>query len=95
MPTRVDPTMYSDTPIFQALLEGRRGRWPGIPMEELPPVPVFPIAQPQPNAPDDVPVMSRVQPIHATPGRPVTPYTPAAYDPEETAPMLIPHLGQG
>jgi hypothetical protein len=40
MATRVDPAMYGDTPIFQALLEERRGRWPGIPMEELPALPV-------------------------------------------------------
>lgn len=49
MTTRVDPAMYSDTPIFQALLEERKGRWPGIPANRLPPVsPVISLVLPLP-----------------------------------------------
>jgi hypothetical protein len=70
MATRVDPKQYGDTPIFQGLLEERRGRWPGIPMEELPALPV-----PHDGAPYTLPVMSRVQAV-----RPYTLLTD--YDPE-------------
>lgn len=82
MATRVNPTMYSDTPIFQALLEERKGRWPGIPMEELPALPV-----PHDGAPYTIPVMSRVQAV-----RPYTPPQPLPeIDPEATAEMPLPH----
>lgn len=36
MAIRVDPEQYADTPIFQALLADRKGRWPGIPDDGLP-----------------------------------------------------------
>jgi hypothetical protein len=61
MATRVDPKQYGDTPIFQGLLEERRGRWPGIPMEELPALPV-----PHDGAPYTLPVMSRVQAVRSS-----------------------------
>lgn len=92
MATRVDPAMYSDTPIFQALLDERKGRWPGIPMEELPAIPVS-----YDGAPYTLPVMSRVQPIR--PYTPLTDYDPenmperdwdVKIDPEATAEMPLP-----
>lgn len=89
MATRVDPAMYSDTPIFQALLDERKGRWPGIPMEELPAIPVS-----YDGAPYTLPVMSRVQPIQDVPSARLRPYTPLqplpAIDPEATAEMPLP-----
>lgn len=62
MTTRVDPSMYSDTPIFQRLLADRKGRWPGIPVNELPALPV-----PHDGTPYTLPVMSLVQPIPSDP----------------------------
>lgn len=82
MTTRVDPRQYGDTPIFQGLLEERKGRWPGIPMEELPALPV-----PYDGAPYTFPVMSRVQAV-----RPYTPLQPLpAIDPDATTEMPLPH----
>jgi hypothetical protein len=90
MTTRVDPAMYGDTPIFQALLAERKGRWPGIPMGELPPVPLLttsvPVGEPQ-GAP---PAMYRVQPLPSSPAARTRPYVKEFQDPEETVSMVLP-----
>lgn len=84
MATRVDPAQYTDTPIFQALLEERKGRWPGIPegevydsqtMERM-------VSSLEELAAQDPPVMQRV-----TPGLPD--YVRVQPDPEETVQMPI------
>lgn len=89
MATRVDPELYSDSPIFRELLRERRGRWPGIPLEELPPValvtPTEPVEAPQ-SAP---PAMYRVEPLQAAQTSRARPYVPS-YDPEETVPTTLP-----
>lgn len=96
MATRVDPAQYGDTPIFQALLEERRGRWPGIPMEELPPT-----YDPETASPGwkallaAPPAMYRVQPIQDTPAARTRPYAAVDPDPEETAPMPLPQAAEG
>lgn len=85
MATRVDPAMYSDTPIFQALLEERKGRWPGIPMEELPPLqnPLEFALGAMEDALTPPPAMYRVQPLPSSPAPRTRPYTPLTdYDPE-------------
>jgi hypothetical protein len=83
--------MYSDTPIFQTLLEERRGRWPGIPMEELPPVT---LSVPEEDLSTPSRAMYRVVPMQEAPGRSVRPYMDAEPlsdpDPEATAPMPLP-----
>jgi len=78
MPTRVDPAMYSDTPIFQKLLEERRGRWPGIPMRELP----FAFEEDTPAPP------KAVYQVVPTPQEPDA--ATSDHDPETTAPMPLP-----
>jgi len=96
MATRVDPEQYSDTPIFREMLRDRRGRWPGIPVEELPPARLMPTTVLRNEAPQAPPVMSLVEPIAPVPER-ARPYAKEflAYDPEETAPMLLPHVSDG
>jgi hypothetical protein len=83
MTTRVDPELYSDSPIFRAMLRERKGRWPGIPLEELTSgfsqtLTVTPLG----DAPLVPPVVSRVRPL-------------VPYDPEETRPMPLPSFSQG
>lgn len=105
MATRVDPEAYADTPLFRGLLRERKGRWPGIPTDELPPIPPLapstPLEEPQ-SAP---PAMYRVQPLSGASSARVRPYTPLTdYDPENmperdwdadpdaTAPMPLPPI---
>lgn len=93
MATRVDPELYRDSPIFRELLRERKGRWPGIPLEELPPV-----SLPTPSAPVDAPqsappAMYRVEPLGAAQTARTRPYVAKeflAYDPEETIPTALP-----
>jgi hypothetical protein len=97
MTTRVDPRQYSDTPIFQALLEERNGRWPGITPEDPGASLYLPMPPENPSYP--VRAMYPVPPIQDRPERPVRPYVATkeflAYDPEETHSMSLPPAAEG
>lgn len=100
MATRVDPEAYRDSPIFRDMLRERRGRWPGIPMDELPPLSVAvttleALAQTRP------PAMFRVEPLSSAPDTPLTDYDPENMperdwdaDPDATVSMPLPDPGQ-
>lgn len=87
MTTRVDPELYRDTPIFRQMLRDRKGRWPGIPLDELTSGVLL-----------DKPSMYRVQPVLSDQTPRTRPYTAKefpVYDPEETTPMPLPHVAEG
>ena len=97
MTTRVDPELYRDTPIFRQILRDRKGRWPGIPANELPPVSLIPVPAPLEEPSAAVPVISLVHPIPPAPQARTRPYAKEflPQDPDATAEMPLPHVAEG